>query len=128
MGSEVAKTWVKAQQECLLSGQGEALVEALKQMAREHTDVAACVEQTLGYYQNNWERMDYPRYRAMGLSIGSGAAESGCKQVVTQRLKGAGMRWKEAGAQVIGQLRCLLLGQQWQDFRNYWNRQAIAAA
>jgi hypothetical protein len=126
VGSVAAATWVAACKEQLLSGRWNQLGEALRELAQEHPGVSEAVAQTLGYYENNRERMDYPRYRALGLQIGSGAAESGCKQVVTQRLKGAGMRWTEAGAQGVAQLRCLLLGGQWADFRAYWNRTCSA--
>jgi hypothetical protein len=53
--------------------------------------------------------------------------ESACKQVVTQRLKGAGMRWREAGAQTVTRLRCLLLGGEWRRFVRYWNQMAAPA-
>ncbi len=51
-----------------------------------------------GYFTNNVHRMEYPEYQARGWQIGSGVVESACKTVVGQRLKGAGMRWSEAGA------------------------------
>jgi hypothetical protein len=43
--------------------------------------------QQLQYFHNHQHKMDYPRYRAMGWQIGSGPVESGCKRLVTQRLK-----------------------------------------
>jgi hypothetical protein len=51
----------------------------------------------LGYLQKNVPRMDYPSYLKKGWLIGSGAVESACKTVVGQRLKLAGMRWREFG-------------------------------
>jgi hypothetical protein len=71
------------------------------------------------YFRNHQHRMDYPRYIANGWQIGSGPVESGCKRLVTQRLKGAGMRWKERGTNTICHLRALLLcnPDQWDD---YW--------
>jgi hypothetical protein len=38
------------------------------------------------------------------------------EQVVSQRLKAAGMRWIEKGAQAITALRCLILSDRWRDF------------
>jgi hypothetical protein len=71
------------------------------------------------YFRNHQHRMDYPRYLANGWQIGSGPVESGCKRLVTQRLKGAGMRWKERGTNTLCHLRALLLchPDQW---TNYW--------
>ena len=42
--------------------------------------------------------MAYVLYRRPGNMIGSGAVESGYKQIVTQRLKQAGAQWHVAGA------------------------------
>jgi hypothetical protein len=71
-----------------------------------------------GYVRNNLHRMDYPRYRADGWLIGSGHVEAACKAVVGQRLKGNGMRWGEAGADAVCQLRALFKSEkgQWETF------------
>jgi hypothetical protein len=75
--------------------------------------------QQVQYFRNHQHRMDYPRYLANGWQIGSGPVESGCKRLVTQRLKGAGMRWGERGTDTMCHLRALLLCQpdQWD---HYW--------
>jgi hypothetical protein len=72
--------------------------------------------------------MDYPRYQRLGLQVGSGVVDSACKQGVTHRLKGAGMRWREAGAQTVARLRCLLLGGEWQAFLRQRNQENPAMA
>lgn len=54
-----------------------------------------------GYFATNAGRMDYPAYRARGLPIGSGAVESAAKHLVQCRMKRAGMRWSEPGAQAL---------------------------
>jgi hypothetical protein len=76
---------------------------------------------TLTYFENNVHRMDYPRYVANGWSIGSGAVESACKTIVGQRLKLAGMRWREYGTDTLCHLRALFKSEagQWQAF---WRR------
>jgi hypothetical protein len=51
--------------------------------------------------------MDYPRYTAMGLPIGSGIVEGACKTVLKQRLTAAGMRWTPQGAQAMATWRAL---------------------
>jgi hypothetical protein len=74
--------------------------------------------ETLNYFGNNLHRMDYPSYVANGWSIGSGAVESACKTVVAQRLKLAGMRWREYGTDTVCHLRALFKSEsgQWQAF------------
>ena len=72
----------------------------------------------LGYFRNHEHKMDYPRYVANGWQIGSGPIESACKRVVTQRLKGAGMRWSEKGSDAVCHLHALLLSENgcWDEF------------
>jgi uncharacterized protein UPF0236 len=79
------------------------------------------VEDLVGYIERNAHRMEYPEYLAHGWCIGSGAVESGCKTVVGQRLKLAGMRWGEDGAHALCHLRALYRSDkgQWEAF---WNR------
>jgi hypothetical protein len=81
----------------------------------------ACYQTTVRYVENHLPRMDYPTYRAKGWQIGSGPVESACKRVVGQRLKGAGMRWGEAGAEAVCRLRALFLSEAgpWDAF---WSR------
>jgi hypothetical protein len=78
----------------------------------------------LGYFANQVHRMDYPQYVAKGWQIGSGPVESACKRVIGLRLKGAGMRWGEDGADAVSHLRALFLSEtgQWTAFWNYANQ------
>jgi hypothetical protein len=50
--------------------------------------------------------MRYHWFRSRGLFVGSGVVEAGCKTVVGQRLKQAGMHWTVAGAGAIIALCC----------------------
>jgi len=125
---EAAACWVKQRQAEMLGSQRQRLWRALRLVGKQHPQAAEAVRVTLGYFWNNRRRMDYARYVALGLCIGSGAAESGCKQVVSQRLKGAGMRWCERGAQTIARLRCLLLSEQWPRFLEEWNNASTTPA
>lgn len=75
--------------------------------------------EVLGYFQNHAHRMDYPTYRARGWLIGSGPVEAACKQVVNQRLKVTGARWREAGADAVCHLRALFRSEKGQ-WDAYW--------
>jgi len=57
--------------------------------------------------------MRYDEYLRRGYGIGSGAVESAHKQVVQARMRQAGMRWSEPGAQRLLALRILLLNGDW---------------
>lgn len=68
---------------------------------------AEAVEEQLGYFVNNVERMKYRTFRRQGFFIGSGVIEAGCKTVIGSRCKQSGMFWGEAGAEKILALRCI---------------------
>ena len=73
----------------------------------------------LGYFRNQRERMDYPRYLREGWPIGSGAVEGACKHLVGGRFRRAGMRWKSKTAEPLLQLRAALLTHPDLDLRPY---------
>ena len=108
----------------LLKEEGGALLAAVlreKDWPPGRADLADAVDDVAGYLQRNAHRAEYPEYLAQGWQIGSGVVESACKTVVGQRLKLAGMRWGEDGADALCHLRALYRGEkgQWQAF---WNR------
>ena len=80
-------------------------------------------DKALHYFETNAHRMHYAWYRSLGLFVGSGVVEAGCKSVIGQRLKLSGMRWTEQGATGILTLRCQERSnrwdQTWQDGRTY---------
>ena len=103
---------------------GAATLAVLREWAWPARKSAALREQLAKveeYFGNNLHRMEYPEYEAEGWQIGSGVVESACKTVVGQRLKGAGMRWSEAGAHTVCHVRALYRSEkgQWDAF---WTR------
>jgi hypothetical protein len=80
---------------------------------------AADRDKALAYFETNAVRMRYGRFRDLGMFIGSGAVEAGCKAVIGQRLKLSGMRWGLPGATGILTLRC---HQASGRFDQIWNR------
>jgi hypothetical protein len=74
----------------------------------------------LGYVENNRERMDYPRYRRLGLPISSAAVESVVKQM-NRRIKGTEKFWKEGGAEAMLQVRAAYVSEDGRVDR-YWSR------
>jgi hypothetical protein len=102
---------------------GPAVLATLQGLDLQGRSAAAreCYQATVRYVENHLHRMDYPMYRAKGWQIGSGPVESACKRVVGQRLKGAGMRWGEEGAEAVCRLRALFLSEPgpWEAF---WSR------
>ena len=63
------------------------------------------------YLRNNRSRMDYPRYRRLGLPITSAPMESLIKQM-NLRVKGTEMFWDDPdGAEAILQIRAAVLSE-----------------
>jgi len=83
---------------------------------------AQAVEDELGYFVRNVERMQYRTFRRQGLFVGSGVIEAGCKTVIGSRCKQSGMFWGQLGAENILALRCIhssrRLDQFWKERLN----------
>ena len=72
------------------------------------------------YLLTHSKEMKYSAYKRMGLPIGSGVTEAGCKVVFTQRFKQSGMTWSLEGGEVILRLRLAELSGVWdQVYREY---------
>jgi hypothetical protein len=67
------------------------------------------------YLRSRMKYRRYADYRRVGVPLGSGVTEAGCKTVYTQRLKLSGMRWHKAGAQTILNLRVLQWSGVWDE-------------
>jgi hypothetical protein len=79
----------------------------------QHPQAREAASKAVTYFTNNQQRMDYPTYRAKGFQIGSGTIESGCKQIVSQRLKVPGAIWELDNAIKTAKARAALLSGQW---------------
>jgi hypothetical protein len=66
------------------------------------------------YLRERTPWMQYAEYARFQLPLGSGVVEAACKTIYTQRLKLSGMRWTKTGAQVILNLRVVLLSGVWE--------------
>ncbi|MGO8979853.1 MAG: ISKra4 family transposase [Streptosporangiaceae bacterium] len=84
-------------------------------------------DKALHYFENNAPRMRYHWFRQCGPFVGSGVVEAGCKSVIGQRLKQAGMHWTVPGADSIIALRCAEASSQPEAVcRNQHNQTAAA--
>ncbi len=80
-----------------------------------------------GYFLNNAPRMRCKWFRSRGLFAGSGVVEAGCKSVIGQRLKQAGMHWTQDGADAIIALRCREASSTWEATCDMPNTQTRTA-
>ena len=120
-GSLLGEQWAKRRRDELDEGNIDAILEALRVHAKDNDEARKCLD----YVTTNRHRMRYPEFRALGLCVGSGVVEAGCKVAVGTRLKRAGMHWTVPGANAIIALRCCKLSGRFEDF---WERRSRAAA
>jgi hypothetical protein len=85
-------------------------------------------DKALHYFQTNAHRMRYHHFRALGMFIGSGTVEAGCKAIIGQRLKLSGMRWNIPGATSITTLRCQEASNRWEQIWQRPNNQTPLAS
>ena len=87
---------------------------ALRNRRKPSKSQAAEFRKAYQYIRRRTKFMQYHEYKRLNLPIGSGVTEAACKTVVTQRLKLSGMRWGKDRAQMILNLRVVLLSGIWQ--------------
>jgi hypothetical protein len=108
------ENWLHARLAELDDGNIDAICAAARTFplaGRKASDLATA----LGYFEHNAHRMQYAGFKKLGMFVGSGAVEAGCKAIVGQRCKLSGMRWTLAGAYGILTLRCLDASNRWEQ-------------
>ena len=118
-GTPEATAWLDARAHDLKHTGPPPVLAALRRLpvaqARDPTVAAAARDATLGYLQARDAQLDYPRFRAAGYPIGSGAVESANKLVVEARLKGSGMHWAPRHVNPMLALRAVACNDRWAD-------------
>lgn len=119
VGTASATAWLAAQAHELKTGDPDVVLEALRALpiaAAADPDAAALArDQTLGYFEKRRAQIDYARFRRCGFPIASGMVESGHKNVVEDRLKGAGMHWASTSVNPMVALRTAVCADRWDE-------------
>ncbi len=102
-----ADKWFQKRKVDFLEGRFERVIRSIRAWRPVEDEHIKLKHDNIGYFTHNKKRMHYDEYRAKGLHIGSGIAESSCKCLVQARLKQSGMRWSQDGADAMLQLRRL---------------------
>jgi hypothetical protein len=102
-----------------IRAESRAIADGTEQLPLTEPNNIAERATALAYFTTNAQRMRYAYFRDLGMFVGSGAVEAGCKAVVGQRLKLSGMRWNLPGATSILTLRC---HQASNRFDHIWSR------
>ncbi len=111
------RRWMMVHQDLLDKGKIEELVAALRAIDSPNLELADKIRIEAGYFENNTERMRYPKFRSQHLFVGTGVIEAGCKALIGSRCKQSGMFWTVRGANAILALRCCQFNGRFED---YW--------
>ena len=112
--SEQTKKWLGDQLHQLKHDGPSALLSEVVEL-RNQEPALEVLQKNQAYLEKRIDHMQYPRYHAQHLPIGSGAMESGNKVVVEARLKGAGMHWAIPHVNPMLTLRNIFCSERWQD-------------
>jgi hypothetical protein len=124
-GGPVYRRWIS----WVWQGEVDKVIVELAQRQQElglpregdgETSPRKIVHQALTYFQNQHSRMDYPRYRKLGLPITSSLMESTVKQL-NRRIKGTEKFWTEAGGEAVLQLKADNLSDS-DPLSDFWTR------
>jgi hypothetical protein len=97
-GTTEAQAWWAERKAELWDGQVEAVEVALLRLPRRRGERGKVIHNVLEYVTKHAARMEYACFRAEGRPIGSGAIESGAKNVVQWRMKRGGQSWSPTRA------------------------------
>ena len=120
-GSLEAELWVLDRTLRILFGEVSQVVKGIRQSVTKRGLLGAKRKTLCGvadYLHRNRARMCYDEYLAHGWPIASGPVEGACKNLIKDRMERSGMRWTEAMAEAIVQLRAIYLSG---DFDRYWS-------
>jgi hypothetical protein len=105
-----------------LRDQDDGVAQLLRSLLyyRNRAELSARAQHTLdtelNYFRHHAPLMQYADFRALGLPIGSGVTEAGCKELIKARFCRSGMRWKRSSGAPLLQLRTINLSQYWESF------------
>jgi hypothetical protein len=128
-GGSARRRWERYEQWLRWAWGGErvSLLDALTRVSARlgepparatETDPRRLVASARTYVVNNLGKMDYPRYRRLGLPTSSAPVESLVKQF-NRRVKGTEKFWTEEGAEAVLEIRAAYLSQDGRADRNW---------
>ena len=120
-GSAEATIWVKKTNARLMNDDVATVLRGLRQsltkgQKRLSAGRKAALASVIGYMEANKHRMPYGTFMLKGYPIGTGSIEGGVRHLIGDRMDRTGMRWTEAGAQAMLDLRSIHVNGQVADF------------
>jgi hypothetical protein len=129
VGPDGSKAWGLAQKALLLEGMSETVIRSLgdhrcTEACHRDDDGLCLAKVALRYLRNHRKYLDYPTALALGLSVGSGEAESGIRHFVRFRMDVAGS-WREDHAALLLALVAIRACGWWDNFWSWRDRKDI---
>lgn len=106
--TQESRGWTTHMRQIMKEGKVQQALDELERLRVRSKTKQQAKHELITYLMNNRDRVDYPRYRSLGLPIGSGEVEAQCKVLVQARCKQSGMRWSKKGAEQVLRVRCAL--------------------
>lgn len=119
-GSAESKAAAERWTSMLHEGEVEDILAELRELYKGHRGQRRKrLGDEIRYLEQGKHRMDYPRHRAEGWPIGSGAVEATCKHLVKERMCVTGARWRRKNIPAAIALRLCRANGEWdKDFTN----------
>lgn len=120
--SDAATKFVRDRVLRMLRGEVSSVITGLRRLATTRGLVGKklqTLQRIINYFDKNRDKMKYDEYLSAGYPIASGVIEGACRHVVKDRLERTGMTWTIDGAQSMLSLRCIHLGDQWDEFTQF---------
>jgi hypothetical protein len=111
-----AQEWIDEQVKRLKEDQVGAVIAAVAGWETTKAADGDLRRRTENYLRQHEHRMNYQTLKEAGFHIGSGVIEASGKSVIQARMKGAGMRWSERGAEAVLHLRAAFCSTGSTDF------------
>jgi hypothetical protein len=121
-GSGAAEQFVRDRLLRVLRGESLYVRIGLRQMATKHGLTGKrrhSIDRICNYLEANAGRMGYDWYLAAGYPIASGVLEGACRHYVKDRMERSGMRWTQAGAQAMLDVRSRWVNGDWKPFQAF---------
>jgi hypothetical protein len=117
--SPATRSWVRRYRKRLRQGRVDLVLAGIERSVDQRgkglsSDRLDVVRRNRKYLTQNASRMQYGRFRQMGLPIGTGAVEGSCKHVVQSRFKRPGSRWSRDGLKSMLALKLMRLNDRWE--------------
>jgi hypothetical protein len=112
-GTREASVWLDEWAPKLKKEDPDEVLAALRRLPAPTPEAAKVRGTALRYLRFRREQLAYASFGEQGYPIGSGIAESACKLVVEERMKGSGMHWKRANVSPMLALRGIACSDRW---------------